>query len=204
MKTQIRYVVGIALLAFSFPAQATLIMTITDAGGGNSRFEFSGSAIVDASPGGLLTRLNGIWINPSFAGGGWLVGESLGQGIVSGGGTSDSTGSIGGVIFDIFTSLTDGFAPRDTNIRHDIGDVISWSGDLISSTPFSNFVSGVYSSNVIGQTFLVTLDSDYILTIGPRSVPEPESLTLMGLGLLVLVIVRRGKAANSTLMHRTI
>ncbi len=184
---------------------AALTMNVTDAGQGNSRFVFSGSANVIADG---TNSYNSFWIFPGFAGGGWQVGfAGCTSSLTSGSGTTSSSGTPpGGAVYDVCLD-NGGLAVRSSPSPSQLpGDAISWSGDVIAAIPFSLFVPGVYASNVIGYSdsfsYQATLDSDYILTIGnapvpPTAAPVPTlsiwGMIFMGLllaGLTGLVIRR--------------
>ena len=186
---------------------AALTMNVTDAGNGNSRFVFSGAANVIADG---TSNYNSFWIFPGFAGGGWQVGfAGCTSSLISGSGSTSSSGSpSGGAVYDVCLD-SGGLAPRSSPSPSQLpGNAISWSGDLVAAIPFSQFVPGVYASNVIGYSdggsYRATLDSDYILTIGDApvlpiatSVPTLSIWGMMLMGLLLVgltgLVIRRGR-----------
>ncbi len=185
---------GLAVVVFATEARATLFMHISEASGGFSRMVFSGSATLVSG----FQSPNSIWVsNDSFAGDP-IVGTSFSQGILSGGGTVSSSTSGTYSVVDVYTQSTFGFAPRvGAGIHHAAGSVLSWSGDLVAATPFTNFAPGVYTTSTL---MFGSLGSDQlVLTIGPvlppASVPDAASmLVLVGAAMLGLVACTRKRA----------
>jgi len=200
------FVAAILGLLLANTVLAALSVDVTDAGNGNSRFVFSGSATVTADG---VNVYNSFWIFPGFAGGGWQVGFGGCTGtLVSGGGTTSSTGTpSGGAVYDVCLD-NGGLGLRSSPVPSQLpGDVISWSGDLVAAIPYSLFVPGVYSSNVIGYSdsafYRATLDSNLVLTIGePATVSTPTPVpTLSGWALMLLGTLLTGLAVLG--MRRT-
>lgn len=174
---QMVVVCAVVLIAWAGQVEATLLMTITDAGGGNSRFVFSGSGVLVSGDGSLV---NSIWMEPSGFTSNPLAGSAFGQPIISGSGLVSSSVSGTFSVTDVHSDAAFGFAPRITggDIVHTPGATIAWSGDLISSHPFSNFNPGVYTTKQLMFGTLGAADN-YVLTIGSAAaVPEPSSLAL--------------------------
>jgi hypothetical protein len=192
MRTLNLAVMAVAL-ATSMNAGAALTMNITDAGGGKSRFVFSGSATVVSGIGG---GVNGIWVSANQFGTPFMSGPSaFAKTVISGGGTiTDSPGETG-VVFDVYQDANFGFAPRDGETRYFPGTVLSWSGDLVAAIPFSNFIPGQYTTTTL---MFGTIDSPYVLTIG--AVPEPSTvvagaLLLLPFGASAMRVLRNRKSA---------
>lgn len=181
-------------------AQAALILDITETGSGGTRWQFSGSGATVTS----AFATNG------FYGKGWTAGSGstglipLNSGglysILSGSGnffvnnTSFSMGDVN------LSSGTGGGAPSPrhrltSNFSKNIGDILTWSGDIVTDAVYSKFNPGQYVTT--GMFSAGVLGAPLVVNVGPQSeVPVPAAVWLFGSGLLGLIgIARRKKVA---------
>jgi len=188
----------IALLVFAGIASADLIIDVTDLGGGQSRWQFSGSATVDAANIGY----NG------FYGRDWDNGDPFTNDVnqaypfVSGGVTVSSTTAANLTAVEILRTLGAPGAAQSAAPRYNVpggipwiaNDLLSWSGGVTVDLPYSELNPGVYQTNTLIGGY--TLDGNgVVLTINASPIPEPGTSALFGLALAGYAIYRRRRAA---------
>lgn len=188
----ILFVIMIGLLVAP-AAQAALILTISNAGGGNTLWTFSGNDI--AGNGGLDfdddTNIN----NTDAGGSHWdLADFSIGlndtqvapistSALLTIGaetrGIDDAYIDTDGGLDDIGVGVT-----GTTNFAFSAGDLVSWTGSMIVGIDISNLIPGSYSSSTYGGV-PGTLDLEVTV------VPEPTTAMLMMMGLAGLAARKR-------------
>jgi hypothetical protein len=177
-----------ALLTVSTFAQAGLILHISEDISGGTRWQFSGSTTALTSG-----SQNSFWGFES----GTLVPTAFGDGtIVSGSGFLASTSFGEAAVLATWASFHtfDGVAPMVSNISWDAGDVLSWSGDLVSTTNFSDFVPGTVSTKRINFASDDNISDFLTITVASSvSVPEPSTLAIFALGMIGLASRRLKK-----------
>lgn len=172
-------------------AIGALTLNISDAGGGQTRWQFSGSTTI--ASGGPSSR-NGFWFDDNNSTGFDTVGGNESPTPVSGtwSATVDGTTlSLSDVVID---SISGRIGIRTTpGPEFFTGDAVSWSGDFILNTPISNFAVGLFTSDTIGTVGdFQTLVDDTIFIVGAaQPIPEPSSTLLLGLGAMGLLTLRR-------------
>ena len=177
-------------------ANAALVLNISDAGGGQSRFELSGTTTVAAYNG---ANNNGVWFHPAH----WdsLIGLGVdgSQTIVSGSATVTTTQSGTRAVSDVWIDNSGSSAGR-LGIRlsgeefdvDNVGDTVSWSGDFVIDTDFSIFSTGSFNSAVTSvNTATDTWTASENIVIQASSIPEPSSAILLGVGVLGFATRRR-------------
>jgi hypothetical protein len=199
---QIKLIIAALFLISPFGANADLILNITDAGSGNTRWVFSGSTTA------LGTQGDAVGFAPQFPAF-QVANQTLAcVGIVSGSGTmSTSAGAFAVGDACVYHENPDIYGATSSLLmmRAVLGgggirgwepwDVLSWTGDIVFAAPHSAFNPGTYSTqqSIYGGDN-VQFEA-VVVTIGPRqSVPEPGTLALFGIGLLGLGLARRRKA----------
>jgi hypothetical protein len=182
------------MLGLSSTVNATLILDITDAGGGQTLWAFSGSDTI--SSGGPTSR-NGFWFDE---------GNTSGfDSLAFFGALNPTSNTFSGNVAGTSLSLSDfylrstGFGVRtNPSPGWDNGDLISWSGSFVlNNVSLSNFATGVFTGNTIGTDgdFQV-LREGFEFRVGQAAeVPSPTPLALIGLGLAGLGFARKKKAA---------
>ena len=190
----IGYSAFVAFLAAATTTQAGLMLDITDAGGGNTRWVLSGSTVVNHNG-----RENSFW------GRAWDNGRIVnsfrgGNSVLSGSGTLSTTSGGTLAVDNVWTSTDLRFeiAPRlSTKILWRTGDTLSWSGDFIVGVDITTLNQGVYKTrNLLNGT----VQDDYVLTVGSSfaAVPEPAAVAIWGLAsLLGVVLMRRRNFAQN-------
>ena len=188
----------IALIAIVGVANADLMLNITDAGAGQTRWQFSGSATALDSNSGFNsfwgTNWNGGTGNPI------VVSSGFGNPIVSGSGSLMTT-SGGSFAMSSISAYKDA-ANQILTGRHtaavlwDVGDTLSWTGDIVAGVSISTLNPGTYeTSQLLGGKSLI--NSKLIVTIAGQvdPVPEPGTYAMFGLALAGYAIYRRRRAA---------
>ena len=181
----------IVLLSVSAFAQAGLILHISEDISGGTRWEFSGSTTALTSG-----NSNSFWgynsgtLAPSYQGS---------ASILSGSGFLSSTSFGQANVINTWASSHTfaGISPRVSSITWSAGDVLSWSGDLVSTTSFASLNLGSITTNRINHSSVDNITESLTITIANTSmsqqVPEPSILVLMGFSLLGLFGVNRRK-----------
>jgi hypothetical protein len=205
-----RWMLGVLVcLGFSGAAtiaKASLILDISDAGSGTTRWVFNGSTVALADGG--ANSFWGVNFLPNPVAEYPLNGSFPLSSILSGSGTLSSTsGGTYGVVDVAHVyggNLPGRVTPRvsfgNSTFSWLAGDTLSWNGDLITSADISLFISGVYTTSQIIHNCdpycpdgLGFISDEMVLTIGPggsppppppESVPEPTTTALLALGLL--------------------
>lgn len=178
---------ALALLVASAAAQAGLVLHVSPDGFGGTRWQFEGSTTALAA-----SAVNSFWGEDS----GTLVASFVGnRGITSGAGSMSSTSGGTQAIVDVWASqhTYDGLAPRSNGLSWLAGDILSWSGDLMSDLPFAQLIVGtVVADNIL---FGVPISDTLTITVSRsplgNPVPVPSSLTLLGLALASFAFARR-------------
>jgi len=174
-------------------ATAGLMLSVTDAGGGNTRWVFSGSTTASHSD-----SVNSFW------GRNWSPGNptntsSFNSSILSGSGTLTTTSGGTKAVTDVWTQdvFTTQIGPRvGSDLSWASGDTLSWSGDLIAAVDISTLNIGTYTTKELYNGFV---SDDLVVKIGSSfgAVPEPASLIMWGFaGGLGLIIARRRRRAT--------
>lgn len=170
--------------ALALTANANLVLEITDAGAGQTRWVFSGTTdIVSGS-----TDRNGFWFDEPNLGGLDLV-NFIGS-VTPISGTFTGTAANGSLSLDDLFLRATGFGVRTTPFPvWGPGDTIGWTGDLLVGVPISNFSVGSFTGNgTIGTDGNFQTTSDAI-QVNVESTPIPEVsgpcvlLGLIGLSL---------------------
>lgn len=184
---------SVAIMAASTSANATLILNVSDAGGGQTLWQFSGSDVI--SSGGQTSR-NGFWFDEANTTG-FDSASTFGQ-------INPTSNSFAGMVNATALGLRDLFIEDDRfGIRTsptpqwDTGDTISWSGSFVANVAISNFVAGSFTGSTIGtSTDFQQLRDGFVLNVDqPVPAPEPTAFALMALGLAGLGFSRKRKAA---------
>ena len=186
---------GVTLFFTASIASATLMIDVTDVGGGQTRWEFSGSATAVSG-----SKQNSYWGESWVGGTGDPVNNDNGYvfSIVSGSGSLTSTSGGTEVMVDI--AMEDmglgnqRVSGRVDKVNWNMGDILSWAGIVTINQPFANLNAGVYSTNAILGTTLTGGGFQLNIT-GAQSVPEPAIIVLFGLGLVGLGFARRRSQA---------
>ena len=187
------------LLFMSTQANSALIVDINDAGAGNIRLDFSGSDIV-GSGSDAFHESQGLFDNDSWGGPGIVDYTTLNFTTLNvlAGSTASVTTVAGtrnidqvlidddlGVTADEFGIGVDGTG----DLAFSAGELVSWSGFALLSTPFSNLIPGTYSYSTFD--FNIVSGFDLTVNIGTSSVPTPETVWLFGTGLIGLIGMRK-------------
>lgn len=179
------------ILSVSSTANAALILDITDAGGGQTLWSFSGSDFILS--GGPTSR-NGFWFDEGNTNGF----DSLTFFGALNPTSNTFSGDVAGTslsLFDFYLRDT-GFGVRtSTAPGWNDGDAISWSGSFVLNVALSNFTTGLFTGNTIGTDgdFQVLRDG-FEFQVGAASVPAPATLALIGLGLAGIGFSRKKKS----------
>ena len=175
------------LVATAGQVQAGLMLSVTDAGGGNTRWVFSGSTVSLHTENSTNSFWGRNWSPASPTPTSTTSGNSA---ILSGSGSFFSTTSGTHAATDVWTqnTFTTQIGPRFSFVSWNIGDTLSWSGDLIAAVDISTLNAGTYTTNELYDGFI---SENLVVTIG--SVPEPTSLAIFGIGALGMVVRHRRK-----------
>jgi hypothetical protein len=99
----------------------------------------------------------------------------------------------------VFDFLDVGFAASPNSVMNDFGSTVSnIVGATILSSTFPGIFDVSFTNHSVGFThnaWFWAPHSDYTLVLGVKTVPEPETLSLLSAGLLGLVVLRRRRFA---------
>ena len=169
-----------AILLASATAQAGLILHISPDGATGTRWEFTGSTIVNFDGGN-----NSFWGENS---GSLANVDSGSHNILTGGGTLFSTSSGTHTVENVWASTHtfDGVSPRVGFLDWSAGDVLSWSGDLTSTLLFANLnIGSISTNNILGGDITEALTIT-VSNTAMAAVPSPSTVAIFALGIMGL------------------
>lgn len=213
----VRLCFGLTLFFTASIASATLMIGITDIGGGQTQWQFSGSVEAQSSSAGQASFFGVNWtgtgtdnpvaseyltglFNIAYVGeSAWLRTTDTTTGVIR---TQTIMNQIVAMTGGIITGRCDAVAgPGCTSLSWVADDTLSWGGDITVDLDFSNLNTGVYTTNQIqtgattqnlnGGGIQLSITGGQAVTV----VPEPSIIALFGLGLVGFGFARRRRQA---------